>query len=149
MADKVLQGGDKVMKAIEDISRKMGSGSVSVGFLAGATYPDGTPVAAVAFWNEFGVPKHNQPPRPFFRNMISSESPTWPERMAKLAKATDYDGSKVLGTMGESIKGSLQKSINDLTSPGLAASTIARKGFSKPLIDKAIMLNSVGSEVKE
>ena len=37
--------------------------------------------------------------------------------MAKLAKATDYDGDRVLALMGEDIKGALQKSINDLQAP--------------------------------
>ena len=144
----VLSGGDKLEKALTDIGNKM-HGAVSVGFLAGATYPDGTPVAAVAFWNEFGVLEHNQPPRPFFRNMISEEKGTWPGKMAKAAKATNYDGPKVLGAIGEDIKGSLQKSINDFSSPPLSPVTIARKGFSKPLIDTAVMLNSVGSEVED
>lgn len=111
------------MKALEDIARKMGGGSVSVGFMDGATYPDGTPVAAVAFWQEFGVPSRSIPPRPFFRDMIASESPEWPKRMAALAKATDYDGPKVLAMMGEDIKGALQKSIVDTNSPALSPIT--------------------------
>jgi hypothetical protein len=48
MADHTLQGADGVAKALEEIARKMGGGEVSVGFMAGATSPDGTPVAAVA-----------------------------------------------------------------------------------------------------
>lgn len=145
MSDKVLTGSDGVMKALEDIASRMGGGEVAVGFMEGATYPDGTPVAAVAFWNEFG--NSDQPARPFFRQMIAEESPTWPNKMAKLAEATDYDGDKVLALMGEDIKGALQKSINDLQSPPLAQSTIDAKGFAKPLIDTAHMLNSVAYEV--
>ena len=148
MAGRTLQGSDAVMKALEEIARKMGGGEVSVGFMEGATYPEGTPVAAVAFWNEYGVPSHNQPPRPFFRQMIAKESPTWPGKMAKLAKATDYDGDRVLALMGEDIKGALQKSINDLQDPPLAPSTVEAKGFGKPLIDTSHMLNSVSYEVK-
>lgn len=148
MAGRTLQGSDGVMKALEEIARKMGGGEVSVGFMEGATYPEGTPVAAVAFWNEYGVPSHNQPPRPFFRQMIAAESPTWPGKMAKLAKATDYDGDRVLALMGEDIKGALQKSINDLQDPPLAPSTVEAKGFGKPLIDTSHMLNSVSYEVK-
>lgn len=147
MADKVLSGSDGIMKALEDIARKMGEGSVAVGFMEGATYSDGTPVAAVAFWNEFGVPARGQPPRPFFRNMIAAESHTWPAKMAALAKATDYDGPKVLAAMGDDIKGALQQSINDLQTPQLAESTIERKGFAKPLIDTSQMLNSVTYKV--
>jgi len=155
MPDKVLSGADGVMKALEDIARKMGGGEVSVGFMAGATYPDGTPVAAVAFWNEFGTsrvpprPFFRTMPRPFFRQMIAKESPTWPGKMAKLAKATDYDGDKVLTLMGEDIKGALQQSINEFQSPPLAPSTIEAKGFAKPLIDTSHMLNSITYEVNK
>lgn len=148
MAGRTLQGSDAVMKVLEDIAKRMGGGEVSVGFMEGATYPNGTPVAGVAFWNEYGVPSRNQPPRPFFRQMIAAESPTWPGKMAKLAKATDYDGDRVLALMGEDIKGALQKSINDLQDPPLAPSTVEAKGFGKPLIDTSHMLNSVSYEVK-
>lgn len=145
MAGHSLSGSDGVMKALEEIAERMGGGEVAVGFMEGATYPDGTPVAAVAFWNEFG--KGEQPARPFFRQMIAAESPTWPAKMAALAKATDYDGDKVLGLMGEDIKGALQKGINDFTTPALAESTVEQKGFAKPLIDTSHMLNSVNYEV--
>ena len=153
MPDKVLSGADGVMKALEDIARKMGGGNVAVGFMAGATYPDGTPVAAVAFWNEFGrgvqseQGNYFQMPRPFFRQMIAKESPTWAPKMAKLAKATDYDGPKVLALMGEDIKGALQQSINDFTTPALKESTVEAKGFAKPLIDTSHLLNSVAYSV--
>ena len=147
MADHILKGADGVAKALEDIAKRMGGGEVAVGFIQGSTYPDGTPVAAVAYWNEFG--KEGQPPRPFFRQMIAAESPTWAGKMAKLAKVTDYDGKKVLALMGEDIKGALQQSINDFATPGLAPSTIEQKGFAKPLIDTSHMLNSISYEVKE
>ena len=147
MPDKVLSGGEGVAKALEAIAKRMGGGEVQVGFMAGATYPDGTPVAAVAFWNEFGAA--GAPARPFFRQMIAAESPAWPKKMAALAKATDYDGDKVLALMGEDIKGALQQSINDFQTPGLAPSTIDAKGFAKPLIDTSHMLNSISYEVKK
>lgn len=124
----------------------MGGGKVSVGFMEGATYPDGTPVAAVAFWNEFGNGK--APPRPFFRQTIAAESPGWAGKMAKLAKATDYDGERVLGMMGEDVKGALQQSINDFTTPALAESTVDAKGFGKPLIDTSHMINSATYKVE-
>lgn len=145
MATESLKGSEALMKKLEQIARDMGGGTVSVGFMEGATYPDGTPVAAVAFWNEFGGV--SRPARPFFRRMIAAESPTWPGKMAKAAKATDYNGAQVLGMMGEDIKGALQQSINDFKDPPLAGSTIAAKGFAKPLIDTAQMLNSVSYKV--
>ena len=159
MADHVLHGADGVSKALEEIARKMGGGEVAVGFMEGATYPDGTPVAAVAFWNEYGGP--GRQPRPFFRQMIAKESPTWAPKMAKLVKATDYDGPKVLALMGEDIGGGLIQSINDFTTPGLAQSTIlarakgAKRGeiksptIAKPLIDTAHMINSIHYKVDD
>ena len=154
-----LSGSASVMKALEAIAKKMGGGSVSVGFMEGATYPDGTPVAAVAFWNEYGKPDHNQPPRPFFRQMIASESPTWAGKMAKLAKATNFDGPRVLAMMGEDVGGALRQSINDFTTPALAMSTILARAagekrgaiksgtIAKPLIDTAVMINSIYYQV--
>ena len=125
MVDHVLHGADGVSKALEEIARKMGGGEVAVGFMEGATYPDGTPVAAVAFWNEYGHGGHfPAPPRPFFRNMITKESPTWPKKMAALAKATNYDGPKVLALMGEDIKGALQQSITDFVDVELSKTTL-------------------------
>ncbi len=147
MASHSLSGSDGVMKALEDIAARMGGGEVAIGFMAGATYPDGTPVAAVAYWNEFGTSK--TPARPFFRRMIAAESSTWAPKMAKLAKATDYDGDKVLAMMGEDVKGALQQSINDFQTPALAQSTVDAKGFPKPLIDTSHMLNSISYEVKK
>ena len=145
MGGKALSGGDKIHKALADIARKMGGGSVSIGFMEGAVYPDGTPVAAVAFWNEYGGP--NRQPRPFFRQMIAKESPGWPSKMAALAKASNYDGPMVLTQMGEDVKGALVQSINDFTTPALAPSTIKAKGFPKPLIDTADMLRAVDYKV--
>lgn len=150
MARQGLKMSDNVSRKLRDIAKSMGGGSVSIGFLEGATYPDGTPVAAVAFWNEFGTQGgEHTPPRPFFRGMISKESPSWPGKMAKLAKATNYNGEKVLTLMGADIEGTLKKSINDLTSPPLSPRTIRRKGFSKPLIDTSHMVNSTGYEFKK
>lgn len=144
----VLSGTDAIMKKLEAIAKSIGGGEVSIGFMNGATYPDGTPVAAVAFWNEFGKPEIGQPPRPFFRNMIAENSDQWPADMAKAAKATEYDGQKTLSLMGEKIKGQLQKSINDFTTPAIKESTAHAKGFPKPLIDTGDMLRSVDYEVK-
>lgn len=134
---------DRVTQQLQKIAAEW-EASLEVGFLEGATYPNGTPVAAVAFWNEFGS---SGPPRPFFRNMIAKESPEWPAKIAMLARTSGKDAEGVLRLMGEDIQGALIQSINEFTTPPLAASTIKRKGFDKPLIDHAIMLNSTGYRV--
>jgi hypothetical protein len=143
-----LSVSDKVVRHIREMAAKMGA-TLEVGFLEGATYPDGTPVAAVAFWNEFG--NGSAPPRPFFRTMIANESPGWAEKIAAIAGSRDADlnfnGSKILTLMGEDIQGALIRSINDFTTPALAESTIKRKGNSKPLIETSHMVNSTGYRV--
>jgi hypothetical protein len=126
---------------------------LKVGFLKGATYPisedapEGLSVAQVAAWNEFGVPVHNQPPRPFFRLMIVAQAPKWGKLTAALLKANNHDVDVVLDIMGQEIQGRIKESINALMTPELAASTIAKKGFDKPLIHHAIMVNAANYEV--
>lgn len=131
------------------MSRKFGTGkqTVKVGFFADATYPDGTSVPMVAAINEFGAPSRGQPPRPFFRRMIAAESSGWPEAMQKNLEATNYDVSAALDRVGAGIAGQLQLSIRDLVEPPLKQSTINAKGFGKPLIDSAVLVNSCSWQV--
>lgn len=136
-----LSGSDAIMAHLNKIARDMNAGVVSVGFMGGATYPDGTPVSAVAFWNEYGG--IDRPARPFFRRMIAAESPSWPGKMARLAKGTNYDGDRVLAMMGEDVKGALEQSITEFEEPILAPSTVEAKGFPKPLVDTGDMLRAV------
>lgn len=143
-----VTGGDKFAAAMQEIADMLGNNSLRVGFLEGATYPDGKPVAMIAAIQEYGAPNAGIPPRPFFRNMIANKSSEWPTAIAGLLRANNYDAEKVLQLTGEAIKGQLQQSIRDTNEPPLAPSTIARKGFAKPLIDTGHMLNSVDFEVK-
>jgi hypothetical protein len=56
--------------------------------------------------------------------MIAKESPGWGVKMAKFAKATNYDGPLVFGMMGEDIRGALIQSIDDTTEPPLSPTTL-------------------------
>ena len=87
------------------------------------------------------------PPRPFFRSMIADKGPTWPAAIAKQLKAHDYDAAATLDVVGTGIGGQLVASIKKLTSPPLAASTVRKKGFAKPLIDTGDMWRAVNHEV--
>ena len=139
------------MAALAHIADVTGSAHVRVGFLEGATAPDGTPEAQIAFWNEFGkdgsegTPK--QPPRPFFRNMIAEVTPQVGEWTDKALDATDLDVEKALALMGEKLSDELVTSIQKLREPALSPVTIERKGFDKPLIEHGDMQRSVGYEV--
>lgn len=142
-----ISGGDKVEKILEELAEKM-HGSLDVGFLEGATYQDdGMPVAQVAFWNEYGTSR--APARPFFRTTIEEKSDEWADRLARAAKHYDYDASAVLEAMGESVLEDIQSSITGWTDPRNADSTIAKKGFNKPLVDSNHMHDSVAYRVNE
>lgn len=140
-------GGDKLEAAFARIASKLAKASeVRVGFLEGATYPDGTPVAEVAAIQNFG--STDIPARPFFSNMVSDKSPQWGERFAKVLAAADYDTDLALARMGEGIAGQLRQSIVDTNDPPLARRTVERKGHDKPLVDTGHMLASVDKEVE-
>jgi hypothetical protein len=159
-----IRGGDKLHRELAKLTVKLRNpGTLSVGFLAGATYPTdvkrskrgpnkslagGVPVAMIAAIQEFGAPSRGIPPRPFFRNMIKAKSGEWPAAIAALLKANNYDARRTLTLTGEAIAGQLRQSIKDTNTPPLKPATIKKKGFAKPLIDTSHMINSIDYEVK-
>lgn len=144
-----IKGGDKLAKRLAEMAAKITNvGTLGVGFLENAKYPDGKSVAMIAAIQDFGAPSVGIPPRPFFRNMIAAKSPAWGTSLGTILKNNDYDARKSLMIMGELIKGQLKQSIIDTNSPPLSPVTIARKGFAKPLIHTKVMINSVDYEVK-
>lgn len=143
-----VTGGDKAEDYIRKLTDKLKRGAVlKVGFLEGATYPDGTPVALVAAVQNYGAPAVGIPPRPFFSDMVEEKAPTWGDSLAKALDATDNDPVAALGIMGDGIKGQLQTAIRDFSGVPLQPATIQAKGFDKQLIDTAHMLNSVDYKV--
>lgn len=143
----VVEGGEKLRRALAEISRSVrGGGSLRVGFLSNATYPNGTPVAMIAAIHNWGAPSRNIPPRPFFTNMVAKHSPEWPTEIRAQLKATNYDARTTMNRMGALIKGELQQSIRDLPGPPLKPATVKRKGFSSLLIDTGHLLNSIAYE---
>lgn len=144
-----VSGGDKLNRRLAELAAKLGNGELlRVGFLEGATYPDGEPVATIAAANEFGRPENNQPPRPFFRNAIARKKERWAKALGSQIKQGKTVEQAML-LVGEVVKGDIQASIRELNSPPLSPVTVARKGFDKPLIDTSHMLNSVDSEVRK
>lgn len=114
-----------MQQALQELSKRLSTAKeVKVGFLEGATYPDGTSVPMVAAIQNFGAPAKGIPPRPFFTNMVKEESPTWGKKLAKVLQAADYDASVALGRMGEGIKGQLQASIRKTDEPALSPVTL-------------------------
>ena len=120
--------------------------SVRVGVLENATYPDGTPVAMVAFWNEYGTKR--SPVRAFFRTTVSEQKKNWVLSVQNLMKMHN-DPKQVMGLIGEHMKGNIAQSIATWSDPPNAPYTVAQKGFDAPLRDTMQMLRSISFEVGE
>ena len=120
--------------------------SVRVGVLENATYPDGTPVAMVAFWNEYGTKRI--PPRPFFRTTVSEQKKNWVLSVQNLMKMHN-DPKRVMGLIGVNIQEQLVHSINTWSDPPNAPYTIEKKGFDAPLRDTTRMSKSISIEIGE
>lgn len=112
MAGVTLRGGDKLRAALDDLAKKIQrGGKVQAGVFEDAEYPDGTPVAQVAQWNEFGTAE--TPPRPFLRQTINDHQDDWGNALGKALHATDYDASRALGMVGDVIASQIRDTIRE------------------------------------
>lgn len=111
-------GGGKFEQVLSALGERLGKKTqVNVGFLEGATYPDGTSVATVAAINNFGAPEAGIPARPFFSNMIAENSGEWADKFATVLKSCNYDTDQALELMGNGMMGQLIESIVNTKSP--------------------------------
>ena len=109
-----------------EITKFMGKEKLEIGFFETARYPNGTFVAQVARYNEFGT--LNIPMRPFFRNAINKNIKKW---YATLQNAITQNAtpSKALSIVGEVARADIIQSITDLRTPPNAESTKKKKTF--------------------
>ena len=139
-------------KYLNGLAERLNATEVRVGFFPESTYgDDGTPVATVAYANEYGVPENNQPSRPFFRNAIDKHKDEWAKSISN-GLASVLDANDVLEGVGAKVQGDIQTSISTLMEPELSQSTLkARRsrgnGSTKPLVDTKVMITSVNYEV--
>jgi hypothetical protein len=159
-----IKGGSKFIGWLNQLKNKLLKEKVlQVGFMENAKYPDGTSVAMVAAIQEYGAPRANIPPRPYFRNMIAAKHKEWGPAIAGLLKQHNYDASATLLEAGDHIAEQLKQSIRDTNSPPLKPATIRARGgkgtekfnpkdpktfIAKPLIHTAQMINSVTRKIK-
>lgn len=145
MVEVGFTGGKALKAKLKDIAKKLGeSGTVRVGFLENATYPDGTSVAMVAAIQNFGAPGAGVPARPFFTGMVEREGPTWGDKVAKVVVATGYDTARTLGLMGREIADELQDSIRETQEPPLSPVTIMLRSMRRENPDLKVTGATVG-----
>lgn len=120
-----LTGGEGIEAKLRELSKLAKKRATArVGFLEGATYPDGTPVAMVAAIQNYGAPARGIPPRPFFSAMIAEKSSGWGDSLAATFRAADYDAPAALELFGEGVAGQLRQSLVDMTEPALSPVTL-------------------------
>jgi hypothetical protein len=166
----VFTGGDKLTALLTQMQQGMAGSNfqprVEVGFLEGSTagwngprpmkksknwkktpkeargMPGGVPAPYIAAVLNYGYAPHNLPPRPFFDDMVTKQSPNWHRLLAAALKANNYYAYDALQLCGLKIKEQLQASMNDFTDPPLTEATKKAKGFDHPLIDSHNLINA-------
>lgn len=138
---------------IQALSKMDGMG-VEAGFFDTARYPDGTPVAQVAYENEIGKKANKKtgekgsPPRPFMRYAAKVGMRDVQPLMVSLSKKMvqgEIDAETAMGRIGLHFEAAIIDSIKNGKWIPNSKETIERKGFDKPLIDSGAMWQSVAS----
>lgn len=101
--------------------------------------------------HEFGAPAAGIPSRPFLRSTFDAKKDAWNSLMARLVTkvvAGHLDVLAALELVGQRAAGDVR---NRITQGGNFVpnkpATIRRKGSSKPLIDKGLLLQSISHQV--
>lgn len=148
MTAKIVGGARFGGELARRVAKASNAKQLSVGFFEGETYADGTPIAAVAAWNEFGTP--TIPPRPFMRQTVKDGQSDWGKLAETALKHSNLDAAQALEICGRMVQGQVQDQVKDWSDPPNAASTVAKKGFNNPLIGQnPVMVNSVEFKVEK
>lgn len=129
-----------------------------VGWFPSAKYADGTPVALVAAVQENGSTKRNIPPRPFMRRTQAEKRAEWKDdarRLAAAVAAGQLPPDALMAGLTMKAEGAIRQTISKVSTPPLSERTIAARrrrnasgeASNKPLVDTAIMLNTLTSQV--
>ena len=156
MATKV---DDRVWRELKRKIPKIDGAHVKVGVLAGKGGdahveggPPGFDLVALAATHEYGSSDGHVPERSFLRRTFDMKQEVFAAAIGKLARgllAEKISLTKALDILGALGATEVKKTITEGEGipPPLAASTIARKGSSRPLVDTGRMLNAITWEV--
>ena len=150
-----ISGGNKLKEFIKKIGSEK-KRVVEAGFFEDSTYADknGTKVAWVAAWNEFGTltksGKEHTPPRPFMSDTSKENNSKWLKTFGQQLVKSNYDVKRACNIVGLQMQGDIKNRIskaNEFYAPN-APSTVAAKGKESVLRDTSIMLASVQFKVE-
>jgi len=143
--DRITPEGQRFFAEIE----KLKTLGAYIGFQAGAASDDkGVDMAQIAAWNELGT--STSPSRPFLRMSVDDNTDKINTICQNALRTITQGGSaeeclKKIGIAGKSL---VQEKIESGSFAPNAASTIRKKGSSKPLIDSGRMRQSVQYVIK-
>ena len=146
ITDTVTADGRKFQQMLKELAEK----EVRVGFQHGkATEEDGTDICDIAAWNELGTV--HIPARPFLRMSVDDNASKIKSFLQEKKKdlVRGISAEQVLKEIGIFQKDLIQEKITDGSFAPNAASTVKKKGSSKPLIDTGRMRQSVNYEIKQ
>lgn len=141
-------GLEKTVKKIKEMKQP----SLLVGVFENARYLDNTPVAQVAFWQEYGTVDEDDnqiiPARAAFRIALKEKQDQWIDNTIKYLEYTgisqDPDAlTKAYDVLGLQAVDDIKKQIGSNTPPPLAAATVKRKQ-KLGLADPAVTLVETG-----
>lgn len=113
-------------------------------------FPSTLTTPEIAAINHFGAPSRRIPPRPTLTVAADKKRSRYKRMLGQEALTRIVNGAtaeQVLDSFGEIAVGDVVTEIDALVTPKNAASTIKRKGSSKPLIDTGLMRASVAKKV--
>lgn len=148
-----VRGGARFRQLINQQKTASEAKGVAVGFFSSARYPDGTLVASVAAWNEYGTNASSRrpfdiPARPFMRPTIAEEMQNVRALLRARANPRTMTVTRAdASAIGAYLAGKIQTKITTLREPPNAPSTVELKGSSNPLIDSGFMRTAVSFEV--
>lgn len=146
ITDRMTADGRKLQKMLKDLARLQ----VRIGYQAGkASEEDGTDICDVAAWNELGT--SNAPARPFLRQSVDNHESEINAFLQSKRKdlVRGVGAEQILKDIGIFQKDLIQGEITDGSFVPNAASTIRKKGSSKPLIDSGKMRQLVNYQITE
>lgn len=153
---KNVKDNDKGWKRITRKILALDKKEVSAGVHDDAGNEDnGKSIALVAFWNEYGTKREKVqhiPPRPFIRISFDDHNSEWVKEADTQLTAMVNGGktaSGALNALGRLMKKDIKKIIGDKSKlkPN-APSTVARKGFDKPLYETGKLEAAIDFKVK-
>lgn len=122
------------LASLKSVAKGFEGLEAQAGWFPEAKYDDGTPVAYVMNIHEYGAPAVGIPPRPFFRQAISSYQATWNKNLrdgVKAAISGKVSPENVLTAVGLQAAGDIKMELVGVSSPPLSKVTLLLRKWKK------------------